>query len=114
MTNYLIGFILSIVLTIAAYVPVLLHVQNGHHTISHQVILPVVMCLAVVQLAVQLLFFLHMGKERRPRWNLLAFLFMVLVLIIIVFGSLWIMDNLNYHSTAPANSNTYLHDNEGF
>ena len=55
--------------------------------------------LAVVQLVVQLVFFLHLGRERQPRWNLLAFAFMAIVLLILVLGSLWIMNNLNYHMT---------------
>jgi cytochrome o ubiquinol oxidase operon protein cyoD len=51
--------------------------------------------LALVQAAVQFLFFLHLGREFKPRWNLLVFSFMALVLLILVFGSLWIMYNLD-------------------
>lgn len=110
---YVTGFILSIVLTLGAYIPVYLHVHHGHKTIPHAVILPVVMSLAVVQLLVQLVFFLHMGKEGKPRWNLMALLFMLLVIVIVVFGSLWIMNNLDYHMMTPTEINTYMHDHEG-
>jgi cytochrome o ubiquinol oxidase subunit IV len=41
-------------------------------------------------------FFLHLGRETRPRWKLAVFLFMLGVILILVFGSLWIMTNLNY------------------
>jgi cytochrome o ubiquinol oxidase operon protein cyoD len=53
-------------------------------------------------------FFLHLGRESKPRWNLNALLFAVLVVVIIVFGSLWIMHNLNYHMQNPQQINKYL------
>jgi heme/copper-type cytochrome/quinol oxidase subunit 4 len=52
--------------------------------------------LAIAQLITQLLFFLHLEKEPKPRWNLLVLSFAVTVAVILVFGSLWIMQNLNY------------------
>ena len=36
-----------------------------------------------------------MGQEAKPRWETLIFCFMVLILLIIVIGSLWIMNDLN-------------------
>jgi cytochrome o ubiquinol oxidase operon protein cyoD len=62
-------------------------------------LLAVVVGLAVAQLLVQLVFFLHLGREPKPRQNLVVFLFMLLVIGILVIGSLWIMHNLNYHMT---------------
>lgn len=53
--------------------------------------------LAVAQLLVQLVFFLHMGKESKPRWNAIVFSFMLLVVGIIVIGSIWVMNNLHYN-----------------
>lgn len=87
--SYITGFVLSIVLTLIAYFLVVEKMLTGG------VLIGVIVALAAVQLLVQLLFFLHMGTESKPRWNLLLFLFMVLVLAIIVIGSLWIMYNLN-------------------
>ena len=46
---------------------------------------------------VQLFLFLHLGLENKPHWNLITFLFMLLILVVIVLGSLWIMYNLNYN-----------------
>jgi len=43
-----------------------------------------------------LIFFLHLGIESKPRWNLLVFYFMVVVLAILLYGSFWIMSNLDY------------------
>lgn len=87
--TYISGFILSIVLTLAAY-----YVVVAKALPQVQVIATIV-SLAAVQLIVQLVCFLHLGSEKRPRWNLITFSFMVLVLVIIVWGSLWIMNNLN-------------------
>jgi cytochrome o ubiquinol oxidase operon protein cyoD len=93
--SYVVGFALSIALTLGAYFSV------THHLFSHIGLIAVIFVLAMVQLVVQLLFFLHLGREGKPRFNLLTFLFMLLVLLIIVIGSLWIMNNLNYHSMTP-------------
>jgi cytochrome o ubiquinol oxidase operon protein cyoD len=73
-------------------------------------VLAIINGLAVVQLFVQLYFFLHMGDESKPRWNLMAFLFMLLVLVIVVFGSLWIMKNLDYHMSPSDTSNYMMHE----
>lgn len=94
---YIIGFVSSIVLTILAFSLVNLHLATLHHTPTDQILLPALIVLAIVQLLVQLFFFLHLGKEPKPRLNLMAFLFMVLVVGIIVIGSLWIMKNLDYN-----------------
>jgi cytochrome o ubiquinol oxidase operon protein cyoD len=44
---------------------------------------------------IQLHYFLHLGDEPKPQWNLLTFGFMIGVVLILVFGTLWIMNNLN-------------------
>ncbi len=106
-TSYVIGFVLSLGLTLSAYYVVVNGLLTGWG------LLWAIIGLAVTQLVVQLLFFLHLGREDRPRWNLMAFLFMLLVLIILVFGSLWIMTNLNYHMVSPDETDTSIIDDEG-
>ncbi|MGB7977958.1 MAG: cytochrome o ubiquinol oxidase subunit IV [Chlamydiales bacterium] len=89
--TYAIGFLLSIVLTLASYFSVTNHLLTGW------VLIGAIFTFCLIQVFVQLVFFLHLGKEARPRWNLTIFLFMLLVLVIIVLGSIWIMDNLRYN-----------------
>lgn len=89
--SYTIGFVLSIVLTLAAYFLVVDKILSGRELVA------AIMGLAVAQLFVQLVFFLHLGRESRPRWNLMVFLFAALVVLIVVLGSLWIMENLHYN-----------------
>jgi cytochrome o ubiquinol oxidase subunit IV len=112
-TQYIIGFLLSIVLTLAAYIIVQQHVQSGHEFIMHEAIVWIVAGLAVGQLFVQLIFFLHLGKETKPRWNSIAFVFAAFLIIAIVFGSIWIMNNLNYNMM-PNEVNDYLLEKEGY
>ena len=57
--------------------------------------------LAIVQGIVQLIFFLHLGIETKPRWNLMIFLFMILIMVVILGGSIWIMRELNYNLMLP-------------
>lgn len=106
--SYVIGFTLSILLTLAAYSVVVQKLLSGWTIIA------AVVGLAILQLLVQLLFFLHLGRETKPRWNVMVFLFMLLVLIIIVFGTLWIMHNLNYHMMPPAETDMHIIKDEGY
>jgi cytochrome o ubiquinol oxidase subunit IV len=52
--------------------------------------------LAVVQFVVQMVYFLHVGSERKPRWKAMVMWLMLVVVLILVVGSVWIMNNLNY------------------
>lgn len=85
-----IGFALSILLTLSAYWITQKSIFSG------ALFLYAIFGLAALQALVQLLFFFHLGIESRPRWNLISFLFMILVIIVVFGGSLWIMQNLNY------------------
>lgn len=104
--SYTTGFILSILFTLAPYFIVVNHLLSGWS-------LGLALAgFAVVQLIVQLVFFLHLGSESSPRWNLIVFLFMLLVLVTVVFGSLWIMSNLNYHQMTPQETESYIEEEE--
>jgi len=104
LTSYTIGFVLSIILTVAAYVLVL------HHLLTGNLLIATIAGLALLQLMVQLLFFLHLNQVK-SRWNAIIFWFMVLIVAIFVFGSLWIMKNLNYNMT-PAQINAYMNSQD--
>ena len=51
--------------------------------------------LAVAQIGVHLVFFLHITTAPDNTNNVLALAFGVLIVVLIIGGSLWIMDNLN-------------------
>jgi cytochrome o ubiquinol oxidase operon protein cyoD len=91
LVQYVCGFLLSLLLTLAAYYSVVHHVSAGNVAIA------VIVGLAIAQLMTQLTFFLHLGQEGKPRLNLTVFVFMLMVIGIVVIGSLWIMHNLDYN-----------------
>ena len=104
-SSYVIGFALSVVLTLTAYVLVVQHLLTG------KALMAAIVGLAIVQLIVQLFFFLHLHRESKPRWNLVVFMFMLLILLIVVIGSLWIMHNLDYNMMMqPEQMDSYMRE----
>ncbi|MCB1085210.1 MAG: cytochrome o ubiquinol oxidase subunit IV [Chlamydiia bacterium] len=85
------GFILSLILAIASYRII------AYHHLTKGVLVVTILALAIIQAILQMVFFLHIGLESKPRWNLAMFLFMILITVILVGGSMWIMHNLNYN-----------------
>lgn len=113
MRSYILGFILSLALTLVAYFLVQAHVTSHHMAFSHEMLTFTVLALAVVQLVVQLLFFLHLANESGPRWNLAFFISTVGIVLLIVIAAMWIMYHLNYNMT-PTQINNYLQEQSGF
>lgn len=89
--SYMIGFILSIILT---GIPFWL-VMEGE--LSHSATMGIVVVCAVVQVLVHLVYFLHLDSKSEGGWNMVAIVFSAIIILIVVIGSLWIMWNLNYN-----------------
>ena len=106
LASYVSGYILSIYLTVTAYLAVY------NHLFSNTLLAVVIVALALVQFVGQLLFFMHLGRETKPRWKLAVTLFMIMVVGILVGGSLWIMTNLNYRMT-PSQEENYMNNQQG-
>lgn len=87
--SYVVGFILSLGLTALSFGAVMTGV------LPRDMILPAITLLAVVQLLVQLLFFLHLGTAPERRNNTVIFLLTALLIVIVVALSLWVMHNAN-------------------
>jgi cytochrome o ubiquinol oxidase operon protein cyoD len=103
--SYMTGFFLSVLFTLAAFFAV------THHARAVWVV-PTIIILAFLQLITQLIFFLHLSKESKPRWNLFIFFTTIIGIAILVLGSLWIMNHLNYNMTSQDMSR-YLIKDEG-
>jgi cytochrome o ubiquinol oxidase subunit IV len=86
---YLRGFILSVLLTAAAFAFAL----SGILSVAGAMI--AISTLAVVQILVHLFYFLHMNASSEQRWNVMAFAFTVVIVAIVVGGTLWVMYNAN-------------------
>ena len=104
MRSYVTGFVLSVILTLIPYVIVV------NHMFGKQSLVVAVVVFGVAQLLVQVIFFLHLSKKSKPRWNIIVLVFTVLIVAILVVGSLWVMYNLNYNLNAATTVNT----NEGY
>lgn len=109
-TMYMTGYVLSVFLTLTAYVLVSIHINNQHSYPSDLAMKVSLLVLAVTQLFVQMVLFLGLGRDKKPHWNSYAFIFAITIVLIIAVGSLWIMSNLNYNMMySPDQINKYLH-----
>ncbi|HZZ30914.1 MAG TPA: cytochrome o ubiquinol oxidase subunit IV [Phenylobacterium sp.] len=88
--DYVAGFVLAAALTALAFWLVIAHpLGTGPATAA------AVMGLAVVQIVVHMVYFLHMNSRSEGGWTMLALLFTVLLLAIVLSGSMWVMHHLN-------------------
>lgn len=93
--SLLIGLGLSIVLTAAAFLSI------GTHLIYGPGIVMAVVVFGLAQVGVHLVFFLHLTTSPDNTNNALALAFGLLIVCLIVFGSIWIMYNLNHNMLPP-------------
>ncbi|WP_243047831.1 cytochrome o ubiquinol oxidase subunit IV [Dyella sp. RRB7] len=56
-----------------------------------------VVVLAIAQMLVHLIFFLHINTSPEHKTNILAFILTIVIIAIVVVGSLWIMAHLNHN-----------------
>lgn len=107
--SYVFGFVSSIILTLAAYFLATKHVFSGY------VLITVLIELAILQFAAQLFLFLHLTKNPGRKWRLLTVVLMLVFVLILVLGSIWIMQELNYNMS-PDQQLKWIHSQslEGF
>ena len=87
-SSYIKGFFLSIIITTTAFVIV------GFNLLQPLGLIIAVVFLAILQLFVQLIYFLHLSINSKAQWNLVSAVFAVIVVFIIIAGSMWIMFDL--------------------
>jgi cytochrome o ubiquinol oxidase subunit IV len=106
LTSYIIGFILSLVFTLVPYYLVV------EKKLTTEALVATILGFAVLQLVVQVVFFLHLGREPKPRWNLLFLVSTVSIILLVAVSSLWIMHHLN-HNMSPMEMKQELIEGEG-
>jgi len=89
--SYIIGFVLSLLLTFGSFGLVM------HGALSHTAKIIGVVALCILQLLVQLVYFLHMDRKSEGGWNLASFVFTLVILFIVVALSIWIIWSMHYH-----------------
>jgi len=88
--SYVIGFILSVVLTAIPFWLVMTGAMENKTAMA-----VVVLAFAVVQIVVHMVYFLHMNASSEGGWTMMALLFTIVIVVIALSGSLWVMYHLN-------------------
>ena len=88
--EYITGFVLSVILTAIPFWLVMGDVLGDKLVTS-----VVVLGLAVVQIVVHMIYFLHMNTKSEGGWTFLALIFTVTIVVITLCGSIWVMHHLN-------------------
>ncbi len=104
--GYLTGFTLAAILTIIPFWLVMDHVIA-----STQATIIIVLGLAVVQIVVHMIYFLHLDTRSENGWNMLAFIFTIVLVVIVLGASIWVMynENANMMPMSPQ----YMHHKQG-
>ncbi|QDX24715.1 cytochrome o ubiquinol oxidase subunit IV [Sphingomonas suaedae] len=87
--DYVIGFVLSVILTAIPFWLVMAMPLSAGVTAA------VIMGFAIVQIVVHMVFFLHMTPKAEGGWSLTSLVFTIIVIFIMLAGSLWVMHHLN-------------------
>lgn len=104
--SYIVGILLSLVFTAIPYYLVVTK------TISGSRLLETIITFAVLQMAIQIFFFLHLGRGPKPLYNVVFFVSTVGIIMVVVVGSIFIINNL-YNTMVPTQVTTKLAQDEG-
>ena len=100
MREYVIGFVLSVILTAIPFWLVMADV------ISNRTVAVLVLGgFAVVQILVHMVYFLHMNGKVEGGWTMLSTIFTVVFVAIAIAGTLWVMFHM--HSNMMPSPNQY-------
>jgi cytochrome o ubiquinol oxidase operon protein cyoD len=89
--SYIFGFILSLIFTAIPYYLVV------HKTVTGNALLGTIIGFAMLQMSVQIFFFLHLGRGPKPMYNVSFFVATIGLIAVVVVGSVFIMNNLHYN-----------------
>ena len=78
--SYVIGFVLSLVFTIDAYLLV------TSKSVTASALFAVLLTLALLQMMVQIFFFLHLGRGPKPLYNVAFFIGTVGIIVVVIVG----------------------------
>jgi cytochrome o ubiquinol oxidase operon protein cyoD len=104
--SYFAGFVLSLIYTIIPYLLVTNEIITG------SALLITILAFAVTQMIIQIFFFLHLGRGPKPFYNVVFFIGTFLIIMIVVLGSVFIMNNL-YSNMSPSDVAKNQAESEG-
>lgn len=88
---YINGFLFSIFLTIIPFF------IARNHFFSYSVNQLIIIFCSFIQIIIHFIYFLHLNNIQKNYWYLISLLFIIIIMFIVVFGSIWIMFNLDHH-----------------
>lgn len=88
--GYRIGVALSIILTVVPFWLVMSEALPDPGLMA-----AIIFALALVQIVVHVISFLHLDTQSEGGWTLLAFLFTAVIVVLTIGGSVWVMYHLN-------------------
>ena len=102
--SYVIGFVLSLICTFIPYYLVVEKIVTGN------TLLATIVVFGFVQMLIQIVFFLHLGRGPKPNWNLFFFGSTFTIVLAVVGGSIFIIHNLNYNMSPSDKVKKLLND----
>lgn len=102
MRDYLVGFVLSVILTAIPFWLVM------ERPLSTGATAAIIMILAAAQIVVHMVYFLHMTPKAEDGWSLTSLVFTVIVVVIMLAGSLWVMHHLNTNMMSQVHDTSQL------
>ncbi len=88
--SYLTGFVLSLILTAIPFALVMSGAWSAPAALAG------IFSAGLVQILVHLYYFLHLDASSAGRWNVLALIFTLLIMVLFIGGTIWIMSSLHY------------------
>ncbi|AKC59812.1 cytochrome o ubiquinol oxidase protein [Blochmannia endosymbiont of Polyrhachis (Hedomyrma) turneri] len=90
--NYILGFFTSVILTIIPFILVI-----NTFTIDKNILIIILTTCAILQIVIHLVCFLHIDNSPKTIWNTVTLIFTTLIILILIFGSIWIMKHLHHY-----------------
>jgi cytochrome o ubiquinol oxidase operon protein cyoD len=90
MRGYVIGFVLSVILTAIPFWLVMSHTLG-----SNALTAAAILALAFAQIIVHMFYFLHMNTRSENGWTAMALIFTAVLVVIALTGTLWVMHHLD-------------------
>ncbi|MEM7441153.1 MAG: cytochrome o ubiquinol oxidase subunit IV [Pseudomonadota bacterium] len=87
--SYIIGFVLSVILTVPPFWIVI-----GEVEMNIYLALGLIFTLGAIQIGVHVYYFLHVTLGAEEGWQAISLLFTVVLVIICLAGSIWVMFHL--------------------
>ena len=87
--GYVIGFVLSVILTAIPFWLVMAKVLPPEATKF------IILGFAAVQVVVHMIYFLHLNAKVESGWTMLSTVFTIIVVVIMLAGSIWVMYHMN-------------------